>query len=219
MKKKCSFIIATASLIALISMAFKNVETTLVTDHYYKVHTPLNYNVASENDVKNEDAINKASGEFSISTERSFIDFKEALAMRESNGDYDAVNSYGYMGKYQFGKGTLKYIGIKNINDFLKNPALQEKAFVAYVQKNKWILRNEIRKYVGKKVNGIFITESGIIAAAHLGGAGSVQDFLRSNGQVSFVDGYGTDIKTYLKMFSNYDITDIKAHKTPSVQV
>ncbi len=217
MIKKCSYFIVTISAVVLITMAFKVVETTLLTNDYYKVTKPLAYSVplpeASLKDI--DETLNKV--DFSIETTSTFIDFKEALAIRESNGDYNSVNSYGYMGKYQFGKGTLKFIGLKNSNDFLKNPELQEKAFVAYVQKNKWILRKEIQKYAGKTIGGILITESGMIAAAHLGGAGSVQDFLRSNGSVSFVDGYGTDIKSYLKAFANYDISDIKPHKTPKI--
>lgn len=217
MIKKCSYFIVTASAIALITMAFKGVETTLITNNYYKVSEPLAYNVSTENNVLN--SINEELNEsnFSIETTNSFIDFKEALAVKESDGNYKSVNSYGYMGKYQFGMGTLKYIGLKDTNDFLNNPALQEKAFVAYVQKNKWILRKEIKKYAGKTIQGILVTESGILAAAHLGGAGSVQDFLRSNGKVSFVDGYGTDIKTYLKTFANYDLTTIKAMKNPKI--
>lgn len=217
MIKKCSYFIVTAIAIALITMAFKGVETTLIPNDYYKVSEPLAYNVSTNDRVLSE--INEELGEnnFSIETTNTFIDFKEALAVKESDGDYKAVNSYGYMGKYQFGKGTLKFIGLENTQDFLNNPALQEKAFVAYVQKNKWILRREIQKYAGKTIRGILITESGILAAAHLGGAGSVQDFLRSNGNVSFVDGYGTDIKTYLKAFANYDLTTIKAEKNPKI--
>lgn len=217
MIKKCSYFIVTASAIALITMAFKGVETTLITNDYYKVSEPLTYSVSTNDNALS--GINERLDEanFSIETNNSFIDFKEALAVKESDGDYKAVNSYGYMGKYQFGKGTLKFIGLKNTQDFLNNPALQEKAFVAYVQKNKWILRKEIQKYAGKTIRGILITESGILAAAHLGGAGSVQDFLRSNGNVSFVDGYGTDIKTYLKTFANYNLTVIKADKAPTI--
>lgn len=217
MIKKCSYFIVTASAIALITMAFKGVETTLITNHYYKVSKPLAYNVSTNDNVLNGTNERLDEANFSIETNNSFIDFKEALAVKESDGDYKTVNSYGYMGKYQFGKGTLKYIGLKNTQDFLNNPALQEKAFVAYVQKNKWILRKEIQKYAGKTIRGILITESGILAAAHLGGAGSVQDFLRSNGNVSFVDGYGTNIKTYLKTFANYDVTAIKAEKDPKI--
>ena len=217
MIKKCSYFIVTASAIALITMAFKGIETTLITNHYYKISEPLAYNVSTHESTLSDLNEKLNSADFSIETKNTFIDFKEALAVKESDGDYKTVNSYGYMGKYQFGKGTLKYIGLKNTQDFLNNPALQEKAFVAYVQKNKWILRKEIQKYAGKTIRGILITESGILAAAHLGGAGSVQDFLRSNGNVSFVDGYGTDIKTYLKAFANYDLTTIKAEKNPKI--
>ncbi len=217
MIKKCSYFIVTASAIALITMAFKGVETTLITNDYYKVSEPLAYNVLTYDSALKEVDEKLNDSNFSIETNNSFIDFKEALAVRESDGDYKSVNSYGYMGKYQFGKGTLKYIGLKNTKDFLNNPALQEKAFVAYVQKNKWILRREIKKYVGKTISGILITESGMIAAAHLGGAGAVQDFLRSNGKVTFIDGYGTDIRSYLKAFGNYNISEIKADKSPKV--
>jgi len=217
MIKKCSYFIITASVIAAVTMAFKGVETTLVANDYYKINQPLAYNVPTSKETL--ESINKAlkESEFSMETTRSFIDFKEAVAMSESDGNYQSVNSYGYLGKYQFGKGTLKFIGIKKSDDFLNNPALQEKAFVAYLKKNKWILRRELKKYVGKTINGIQITESGILAAAHLGGAGAVQDFLRSNGEISFVDGYGTNIKVYLNKFANYDLSGLKAEKNPKV--
>ncbi|WKW47338.1 peptidoglycan-binding protein LysM [Myroides sp. JBRI-B21084] len=217
MIKKCSYFIVPTVAIALVTMAFKSTEThDNVIDHY-KVSAPMAYNVpTSQATLK---SINDAliAEDFSIETSHSFIDFKEALAVKESNANYQSVNTLGYLGKYQFGKQTLKFLGIRNVNDFIKNPALQEKAFVAYVKKNKWILRNEIKKYVGKKIAGIHITESGIIAAAHLGGAGSVQNFLRSNGTIAFVDGYGTNIKTYLKVFANYDLKEIKAAKNPKI--
>ena len=40
---------------------------------------------------------------------KSFIGFKEALAYRESRGNYFIVNRFGYMGKYQFGKSALQF--------------------------------------------------------------------------------------------------------------
>src|SRR5690606_22079028 len=219
MKKKCSYFIAITGVVAMVTMAFKGNETSLITNNYYEVSEPLAYYVPTSKETINSINESLLESDFTLDTTNSFIDFKEALAVRESGGDYQSVNSYGYMGKYQFGKGTLKYIGLKNATDFLNNPELQEKAFVAYVQKNKWILRREIKKYVGKKIGGILITESGILAAAHLGGAGSVQDYLRSKGNVSFTDGYGTNIKSYLKTFANYDLTEIKAEKHPKILI
>jgi hypothetical protein len=45
---------------------------------------------------------------------------------------------------------------------------MQERAFVALLSKNKWILQDIIKKYNGTVVNEL-VTESGILAAAHLG--------------------------------------------------
>jgi hypothetical protein len=144
--------------------------------------------------------------------EKNFVGFKEALAYKESRGKYSLVNTLGYMGKYQFGKTTLKGLKI-NPKNFLKDPLLQEKAFVAYLERNKWILRKEIKTFDGKWVGGIKITESGILAAAHLGGAGAVQKYLWSQGKNTMSDAYGTTIKHYLKRFSGYDLSNIKAKK------
>ncbi|WP_194768539.1 peptidoglycan-binding protein LysM [Tamlana sp. I1] len=144
---------------------------------------------------------------------KSFVGFKEALAFKESRGNYSVVNSYGYMGKYQFGKNTLKLIGINDPAAFLKSPRMQENAFVANTARNKWILRRDIKNYVGKRINGVLVTESGILAAAHLAGAGSVKKYLRSYGIDNFADGYGTTVGYYMKRFSGYDTSFIKADR------
>ena len=141
---------------------------------------------------------------------KSFVGFKEALAFKESRGNYSVVNTYGYLGKYQFGKGTLKLIGITNSGQFLKSAELQEDAFVANTSRNKWILRRDIKNFVGKRVNGVMVTESGILAAAHLAGAGNVKKYLRSYGIDNFADGYGTTVGYYMKRFSGYDTSFIK---------
>ena len=141
---------------------------------------------------------------------KSFVGFKEAVAFKESRGDYSCVNTFGYLGKYQFGKETLKLIGINNPNEFLKDPKLQEKAFIANAERNKWILRRDIRNFVGKRINGVIVTESGILAAAHLAGPGSVKKYLRSYGLDNFADGFGTTVCVYMKRFSGYDTSFVK---------
>ena len=140
---------------------------------------------------------------------KTYIGFKEALAVKESRGDYFTVNTYGYLGKYQFGKETLKMIGIYNPNQFLYNPELQEKAFMANTERNKWILRKDIKRFVGKNIHGVLVTESGILAAAHLGGPGNVKKFLRSLGTNNFADAYGSSVKYYMKKFSGYDTSNV----------
>ena len=150
-------------------------------------------------------------------TGKRLIGFKEAVAFKESQGKYRKVNSIGYMGKYQFGSKTLRSVGVHNDKAFLKNPALQEKAFIALLSKNKWILRREIHKYEGKTINGVEITESGILAAAHLGGAGSVKNFFRNKGNRRFRDAYGTSLKSYMKAFGGYDLSYIEADSNATI--
>ncbi len=143
--------------------------------------------------------------------------FKEAVAFKESQGKYRVVNTLGYLGKYQFGRTTLERFRIYNTQHFLNNPELQEKAFVALCKVNKWILRKDIKRSVGKTINGIKITESGILAAAHLSGAGNVKKFLRSGGTECFSDAYGATIQSYLKKFEGYNVSNIIADKKARV--
>ena len=142
-------------------------------------------------------------------TGKTFIGFQQSLAVRESQGKYHKVNSFGYLGKYQFGSATLKILGIRDTLAFLRNKKMQERAFMANLSRNKWELRKEIRRYSGKVIRGIEITESGMLAAAHLGGPGSVKRFLRTNGRRKFKDGYGTSIMEYLRDFGGYDTSFI----------
>ena len=144
---------------------------------------------------------------------KSFLGFKEAIGFKESRGDYSIVNIYGYLGKYQFGTGTLKLIGIKDTKEFIGNSYLQEQAFSANTSRNKWILRRDIKRFQGSYIGGIKITESGILAAAHLAGPGNVKKYLRSGGTLQFNDAFGTSIKYYLKKFSGYDTSFIVANK------
>ena len=131
--------------------------------------------------------------------------FLNAIGHRESTNRYDVVNRWGYMGKYQFGRSTLKGLGFKvTRKEFLSNPQLQEEAMMALLLHNKEKLQLYIDTFDGKTINGMLITESGILAAAHLGGQGSVKRFFK-NGRV-FRDGNGTKITSYMKKFSGYDI-------------
>jgi hypothetical protein len=132
--------------------------------------------------------------------------FLHDIGMRESSNRYWIVNRYGYMGKYQFGRKTLNSLGYKKVSstEFLMSPKIQEQAMQDLLNHNKKVLRRQIKKYEGKVVHGIKITESGLLAAAHLGGAGNVKKFLRRG--TKFRDGLGTSITEYMKLFSGYDL-------------
>jgi hypothetical protein len=146
-----------------------------------------------------------------------YVGFKEAIAFKESRGNYKKVNSFGYLGKYQFGESTLHRIRIYDTNDFLNDPKLQEDAFYALCSLNKWILIRDIKRSVGKTINGVKITESGILAAAHLAGAGNVKKYLRSNGEENAYDAFGTNVHHYMKRFAGYDTSFVKPVKNARI--
>ena len=107
------------------------------------------------------------------------------------------------MGKYQFGKSTLRTLRIKvSRSEFLKDTLLQEEAMLKLLLHNKKRLQKYIDKYEGKVVHGILVTESGLLAAAHLGGQGSVKKWFR-NGRIR-KDGNGVKITSYMKRFGGY---------------
>jgi len=132
-------------------------------------------------------------------------EFLFAMGHQESGNRYFVVNRYGYMGKYQFGKSTLKTLKIKVTKEaFLNSPDLQEYAMQKLLLYNKKKLQTYIDRFDGKKINGILVTESGLLAAAHLGGAGSVRKWFR-NGKIR-KDGNGVKITTYMQRFSGYTL-------------
>lgn len=131
--------------------------------------------------------------------------FLHDLGHRESGNRYHIVNKYGYMGKYQFGKSTLKTLKIKVTREaFLNSPDLQEYAMQQNLLYNKKKLQKYIDKFDGQEINGILVTESGLLAAAHLGGAGSVRKWFRT-GKVR-KDGNGVKITSYMERFSGYSL-------------
>ncbi|WP_432411471.1 peptidoglycan-binding protein LysM [Rasiella sp. SM2506] len=176
----------------------------------------LYYYVPNYDEVEVE--IPEIAGNYHLFLGKTYVGFKEALGFKESRGDYAIINEFGYLGKYQFNINTLKMVGVHSADRFMKDSKLQEAAFAAYTSRNKWILRRDIKRYAGRTVGGVHITESGILAAAHLAGAGNVKKFLRSGGAVGFSDAFGTSIGYYLKKFSGYDTSFIKANEKAKVK-
>jgi hypothetical protein len=212
MIKKWSFYTSLALIIAFLSSGFKpfDLDTNpwFLTDESEATH----YLFPSQ---KQEEYVHLSvpyTGKF-------FVGYKEAIAFKESQGKYKKINSLGYLGKYQFGKETLKTVGIHDTNHFLNNPRIQEKAFVALLSKNKAKLRRIIKKYEGQIVAGVYVTESGILAAAHLGGVGSVKKFFRNKGNRYYKDAYGTSIRSYMRDFGGYETSGIVANSKAKVSI
>ena len=162
---------------------------------------------------------------------KTLQEFLNDLGARESSGNYKAFNKYGYVGKYQMGemalidcgyyKKTKNYNndwsgeflgkdGVYSIKDFLNNPLAQENAIRIYM-KRLWSYLKAFgaHRCLGKIINGYVITESGLLAGAHLKGAGAVSQYLSSEGKKSLKDGFGTSIESYIKKFANYDVSEI----------
>jgi len=115
----------------------------------------------------------------------------DAIGRRESGNDYkNDKNPYGYLGKYQMGKSALtdagyyfagKYTGKDGVytdKDFLNNPQAQENAMRIYKQKQWGYIKGFAPEYSGKYINGIHITYSGMLAAAHLNGHAKLREYL-----------------------------------------
>ena len=205
MIKKGSYILGLTLLVAVISSGFISLDEKKVKGFHLAENEVIQYTV--ENEVIVEEVV-----EVSVPhVGKTFAGFAQKMAYRESRGILHLVNPFGYMGKYQLGKSTLRTVGVYDFQEFLRNAEWQDKAFQALIARNKWLLRNEIEKYSGKVINGIEITESGLVAAAHLGGAGSVKKYLRSNGRSGFKDGFGTSLSSYIKKFAGYDVSHIDA--------
>ena len=162
---------------------------------------------------------------------KTLQDFLDALAKKESGGNYLAFNKYGYAGKYQMGEAALidsgyyrkngkynndwtgTFLGKDNvysITDFLNSPKAQENAQIAF-KKRQWLYLKAVgaTQYQGRIINGFKITASGLLAGAHLKGAGGVIEYLKSNGIKNSKDAFGTSIESYIKNFAGYDVSSI----------
>jgi hypothetical protein len=138
--------------------------------------------------------------------------FINDLGYSESGNNWQCINQIGCFGEWQFDESTLKYLGYRKITlkKFMANPGifpreLQLKALKTLIRVNLLILM-DYEHFIGDSINGLVITKSGMIAASHLGGAGSLEKFLNSNGRINKKDVLGTSIYAYLKKFSYYDL-------------
>lgn len=128
------------------------------------------------------------------------------LANRESSYNPTIINRFGYEGLYQFGDDALKTVGMTRQN--LRSGTLnQHTAALRLAEANERTLWNLASQYIGKDYRGVKVTKNGIRAAAHLLGAGSVQDWFRGTtkskiAKKGFVDGNGTHITEYFRMFA-----------------
>jgi hypothetical protein len=129
----------------------------------------------------------------------------DAIGELESNGRYDVVNRFGFMGKYQFSPRTLRHLGYDvTKEEFLNNPPLQDSAMVQYLRDNYTHLQHHIMVYGYTTHNGVYITPSSILAGAHFAGAFGMKRFLDNN--VGTTDSNGMTIQRYMERFTDYEL-------------
>lgn len=121
---------------------------------------------------------------------------REAILFRESTGNYSKINKLGYVGGYQFGAQALETLGylkkgsyvesknkavqnpknwtgknnVKNLNDFLKNSKVQDKAFEENLNFN---FKSLNQKGIIDKTTPPEET-AGFLAASHLIGVNAI---------------------------------------------
>jgi hypothetical protein len=155
--------------------------------------------------------------------DETFNDFAFALRFRESGNNYQIVNAWGYLGAYQFGMACLADLGYAHRipgttgwannafefnapltkEQFLRSPEIQDEAFRKHVKKLISSIEARYSSYIGKTVNGVLITLSGMVAGAHLGGLGGLGRFLQGT---DTSDALGTPISAYVGKFGGYNI-------------
>lgn len=166
-----------------------------------------------------------------------YNDYLAALCTRESGCNPGSENKSGYLGNYQMGEAALidagyytkdntpdindwrgAWTGKNGINskeDFFASAAKQTQAIDDYNIK-QWdtIKADGSDQFLGQTINGILITESGLLAGAHLVGHAGLHQFLASNGQVVPHDGNKVAVIRYIDKFSGYNIAPISGHVT-----
>lgn len=124
----------------------------------------------------------------------------DSLSRTESGGNYQAQNSEGFVGKYQWGQARLDDFNRANgsnisMADFKADPGVQEQA-QAWHESD---ILTQLGGYVGRTVNGILMTPGAIVGMAHLGGVGGARKFIETNGEYDPADSNGTNLSDYAR--------------------
>ncbi len=160
---------------------------------------------------------------------KPYTDFLTSLRYRESANNYSVVNSFNFLGAYQFGEAALidlgfvnrdantsdnKFgggftgkLGVRSVSDFLASPTAQDAAADEWFPLMWSYLTNlGVNVYIGRTIGGIAITASGLLGGAHLLGQFAVRTFLETNGATDLADAYGTTISSYIRLFGGYEM-------------
>lgn len=137
------------------------------------------------------------------------------LAELESRGDPTCLHEYRLMGLYQMSQSALQDVGYMNAHggwtgkhgiwsrdDFLNQLDIQTLAIRVY-HNIVWTryLPDIVRNNVGSIIRGVRLTESGLIAGAHLVGHDGLVRYIRSGGIEDTCDEIGIPCSEYVRQF------------------
>jgi len=126
--------------------------------------------------------------------------FTELMMQSESSGELHCINPIGCYGLFQFKEKTLRGLGFRG-----NVMRLSKRQQIVYLNKyralNRIKLHDYINRFAGTRFKDIYITENGILAAAHLGGPGSVKKLFDKS--IDSHDANGTYLLDYMFKFSN----------------
>lgn len=105
-----------------------------------------------------------------------------------------------FWGLYQLGDDARQIGGYGDVprNVFLSHPEIQDLCMINFLKYEKEIMQEYIDKYDGKIVDGVLLTESGILALSHLG-CGYAKNCLDS-GKIPDIDENGNHPRNYAKL-------------------
>jgi hypothetical protein len=127
--------------------------------------------------------------------------YMKQIAYCESRYNHEA-NRPGsqYWGLYQIGTKERSIAGYGDItyNVYMNHPEIQHMCMINLLRYNQKYMDKYIKKYSGRIIDGILITESGILALCHIG-CGYAQRYLDS-GVIPEHDENGNSPRQYAKL-------------------
>lgn len=152
-----------------------------------------------------------------------YKEFLDVLGYYESSNEYN-IEKNSYLGRYMMGTLALQEAGFHDSNknwtklaakygvysneDFLSNSEAQDIA-VKLCHKKIWTYLDDFSaEKLGQVYQNVIITESGLLAGAHLVGAFDLMQAIKKGEIV--VDGNNKPAHEYMASMANYDISQIK---------
>lgn len=131
--------------------------------------------------------------------------FLSKLHQTESPYSWDTINYLGCIGGYQISVVALEDIGYKgSIEQFRKSKKIQRECLLLLLKRNKQIIEYyKLDTLIGKRINGVNFTLSGMLGAAHLSGVGGIKRFVTES--YNSTDG-NESVKSYLQKFEDYNL-------------